>query len=734
MPDMLRTQSNERLDLVDFQYLAEDAWDAAQRQPGSSWLTPSAQRMWVMSGFAPSNPAGAQLQVDRGVALLGRREGGTPLYGVVAAEGDVQKIVDMVAYGNGTYGVYIRFDYVDSDLQSRIFWNPAGTGSEFAQSVNTRYAAQWSLRIETGSPGAEWHQIASVVKSGGAITITDTRKFYFEGAVDTTYANEWGTGNDRNANRALYGCGDLRTWSSAMRTRMTELGGQEWWRQNLDGTGMITKVDENDFFATPCHVSGYVATNPSGFTVRVTAGVAYVSGRRIAVTNATTLGYVDLTMPPSTTRYVELLSTGVLQLITHGAQTGLVLWDVTSGGGGVTLLTDKRVENPRRYSGNMILQNAMSFTWMNAAGTGKATRLYSDGADAVVMENTGATFLYATYTAGNIGINKLAVGIVDSTMDSYLSADTKFFVYTDGDTATPLARFQRESNPDSTGSIDFIVSSTVNNRILSRGKSFYVGTYAALPLYLTTNNTERFRIDGSTSKMYSAGSSSSACLVSGGILLQGETYSENEHAFMLIDRTLTHGMTDFVDTNCYLGLRSHTGSGAEVRGFGDNKVGLYLTAFSVVADTTTSTGGVAPVQVGTAKKSGTGITSWAAGDNIFTVRNAGATQFIVKGDGSVYVHTSTGAGNVGTYDEQQDALACRDLAYGMAGQWKRTWQYSAARLEDMGIMKNGFLNLQNGLAMGLSGISEVFQVLDWVLRNKLNLSYEDVRQQIRAAA
>jgi hypothetical protein len=733
MPDMLRTQSNERLDLVDFQYLAEDAWDAAQRQPGSSWLTPSAQRMWVMSGFAPSNPAGAQLQVDRGVALLGRREGGTPLYGVVAAEGDVQKIVDMVAYGNGTYGVYIRFDYVDSDLQSRIFWNPAGTGSEFAQSVNTRYAAQWSLRIETGSPGAEWHQIASVVKSGGAITITDTRKFYFEGAVDTTYANEWGTGNDRNANRALYGCGDLRTWSSAMRTRMTELGGQEWWRQNLDGTGMITKVDENDFFATPCHVSGYVATNPSGFTVRVTAGVAYVSGRRIAVTNATTLGYVDLTMPPSTTRYVELLSTGVLQLITHGAQTGLVLWDVTSGGGGVTLLTDKRVENPRRYSGNMILQNAMSFTWMNAAGTGKATRLYSDGADAVVMENTGATFLYATYTAGNIGINKLAVGIVDSTMDSYLSADTKFFVYTDGDTATPLARFQRESNPDSTGSIDFIVSSTVNNRILSRGKSFYVGTYAALPLYLTTNNTERFRIDGSTSKMYSRGHANSSTLLDGGLLLD---INNNGTAFILTRSGLAHGMTECTDTDCFGALLGGSTSGFILDGYSVGNVGIGLRGSVVTENTLTDTSAHSPVEVNASKRDGAGpsTTSIGATGNIFNVRNYGATQFIVKGDGSVYVNTSTGAGNVGTYDEQQDALACRDLAYGMAGQWKRTWQYSAARLEDMGIMKNGFLNLQNGLAMGLSGISEVFQVLDWVLRNKLNLSYEDVRQQIRAAA
>ena len=54
------------------------------------------------------------------------------------------------------------------------------------------------MRIESSSPGAEWTQIAQVVKSGGSVTITDQREFYFEGAVTGAYAGTWGAGNDRD--------------------------------------------------------------------------------------------------------------------------------------------------------------------------------------------------------------------------------------------------------------------------------------------------------------------------------------------------------------------------------------------------------------------------------------------------------------------------------------------------------------------------------------------------------
>jgi len=895
-PAILRTQSNERLDLTDFQYLAEDLVDAAQRQPGQSWMTAAAQRTWIMNGFATTNPSGTVVSVARGVALLARRDGGDVLYGVVAAEGDASRAVDLNAYADGTYQVYVRFEYVDSALQSRIFWNPSGTGSEFAQTMNTRYAAEWSMRVEAGSPGAEWTRIAQVVKSGGGLVLTDLRQFYFEGAVAGAYPLDWGAGtNDRSDNRAAYGVGDLRTWSSAVRTRLTELGGQQWWKQNLDGTGVIAKADEADFFVNGGHVSGYAATNPAGLTIRVTSGVAYVTGRRIAISNATPLGYIDLTQPAAATRYVELLNTGVLQL--SAAPTGLTLWQIVSAGGVVTQVNDFRGRVPRRYNGQLVLQNAQSLAWMNSsdatdgelyldasnaliqnmgnggdmqwwtnnhgnrimgltgsdagntqldlvspvavilhfgetsvadwytmmdggtllwrkgstAATDNVMALFTGGAspdtattwqlysdlpsgggtndwfgrmfanasgeahmqlknsytgfdpiyravvrdtanywewrvdtsddDALNWRTSGGTWLYGAHGTGNLGIRRLVVGNVSNgatTGIDYLltDSDLQFCVQTSADSADPMVRFIRSTDPDNSGSIDFVVSNTAQNRIMSRAKALYTGTIAAVHWYLLTANTERLRVD-STGHLYTNAHAASAGghLEVGGLLLEGAT-TGNEAMLMLTDSAgVAHGMTTYADTDCYLDLSAHGASagGARLRGFGEGARGTQIEGYATTSDTTTSSTDAA-IRLVVGKKSGTSATAFAAADNIFMVSNLTTSEFVVKGDGTTYVQTNGTGGAVSTFDDQQDALACHDLAYAMAGRWNDVWAYGAERLQKMGVMDGTFLNLQNGLAMGLSGVSEMFQVLDWVLRNKLGLSYEEIRQQVRATA
>ncbi len=236
MPNLLRTESNERLDLSDFQFVSESIREHGRHLGDQFMANPTGNRAWVLSGFGITNPSGKQLQVTRGRALLALRDGANVLYGFVTTEGDATKIVDLTGQSPGTYNIYIRFEFVDGASGSRIFWNAAGNGNEFAQTINTRQTANWGLRVETGSPGSEWLKIGEVDQA--SMAITDQRPLYFEGVPSASYATTWGAGNDRNADRQQYGVTDLQTFTEAMRTCIEDIKGagiRNWWDDSIGG-------------------------------------------------------------------------------------------------------------------------------------------------------------------------------------------------------------------------------------------------------------------------------------------------------------------------------------------------------------------------------------------------------------------------------------------------------------------------------------------------------------------
>lgn len=242
--DLLRADANERVDLLDFQYLANTSFEEALRVQANWLLTDyNKAQQWVLDGFAMTNPSGKQLQVALGRAILARRVSGAVRYGIVTGTGDLTKIVDMTALTPGTYNVYIRFEFVDGDNSSRIFWNPAGSGSEIVQTMATRLKANWSMRVETGSPGAEWLQIGTANNVGGSLVIVDQRPFYFEGRPSASYASGWsadggGMANDRNADRQAYGVKDFQTFTAAIRQCLEDIKGRglrRWWERDIGG-------------------------------------------------------------------------------------------------------------------------------------------------------------------------------------------------------------------------------------------------------------------------------------------------------------------------------------------------------------------------------------------------------------------------------------------------------------------------------------------------------------------
>lgn len=253
--DLLNAYANERVDLVDFEFLSDSGFQESLRQPNAQFLTnpDTPQRSWILDGFdITAIPATKQVQVDLGRAILGQREGAIIHYGALTTEGDATKTIDMGPLSlNSGYGLYIRFEYVDGSTSSRIFWNPAGTGSEVAQSVATRRLANWSMRIELSSPGGEWLKIATLDNTGTPVVVTPEQPYYFEGRADDSFKSGWsadggGVANDRNADRVTYGVKDLQTFTAAMRQCVEDIKGRglrRWWDRDIGGMNIGFDAD-----------------------------------------------------------------------------------------------------------------------------------------------------------------------------------------------------------------------------------------------------------------------------------------------------------------------------------------------------------------------------------------------------------------------------------------------------------------------------------------------------------
>jgi len=246
--DLLRAQANERVDLVDWLHLAEIVPREQQREiTAQLFLDPSKSTRYILDGFAISASPTSQVKVTQGRAILAYRDGATVYESVLTTEGDAEKIVSVGALSNATYGIYIRFEYLDTDLASRVFWGPTAPGAEFTQTVPTRRQANWSMRLETTSPGAEWEKIGEAVVAAGVVTgTTDQRDFYFEGPVDGSYASGWssdggGVANDRSSDRQQYGVFDFQTFTAAMRQSLEDIKGRglrKWYERDIGGMNL----------------------------------------------------------------------------------------------------------------------------------------------------------------------------------------------------------------------------------------------------------------------------------------------------------------------------------------------------------------------------------------------------------------------------------------------------------------------------------------------------------------
>lgn len=193
----------------------------------------SPTKSFVLSGFGASAVA-TTITVTRGSAIVGFRSSEAE-FGMLLSDGAATRNIDIASLpdtGATLYGVYIRFNFEDSDYANRQFWNPlAVTPVETVRSVPTRKSENWSLAVELTSPGPEWLKIYDVAKSGSSLTLTDVRPLFFDsdatgGAMTDS---DWGGGNDRNTNRGLYGVRGLYRFVKGTQRQLQDIIGDRWY-------------------------------------------------------------------------------------------------------------------------------------------------------------------------------------------------------------------------------------------------------------------------------------------------------------------------------------------------------------------------------------------------------------------------------------------------------------------------------------------------------------------------
>jgi hypothetical protein len=190
---------------------------------------------FVLSGFGASAST-TTITVTRGTAIVGFRDGAQTQFGMLLSDGDATRNIDIASLpdnvGDPLYGVYVRFNFEDSDFANRQFWNPlAVTPVETVRNVPTRKSENWSLAVELVSPGPEWLKIYEVEKNGSSLTLTDVRPLFFDSnATGAAITNaQWGGGNDRNANRGLYGVRGLYRFIKAVQRQLQDIIGDRWY-------------------------------------------------------------------------------------------------------------------------------------------------------------------------------------------------------------------------------------------------------------------------------------------------------------------------------------------------------------------------------------------------------------------------------------------------------------------------------------------------------------------------
>ena len=240
----VRTEGGERVNQPDFEHAAEESQLAGVSQLGDVFIVgaDAGQNAYVLSGLEVTCPALNTISVGSGSAILSWKDQGEVEHGVILELPAAKEVILSGSIGGATtFGVFVRFNLHDEQIENRNFWNAlAATPVEITRNISTRRvdALEITFKADPETPGTEWMKIAEIIPGDLNPTtsdgITDKRAFYFEGTLANSYAAaaDWGAGTDRNVDRATYGLKGLRRFVRAMQNQLEGIvsPGQGWYQ------------------------------------------------------------------------------------------------------------------------------------------------------------------------------------------------------------------------------------------------------------------------------------------------------------------------------------------------------------------------------------------------------------------------------------------------------------------------------------------------------------------------
>lgn len=309
------------------------------------------------------------------------------------------------------------------------------------------------------------------------------------------------------------------------------------------------------------------------------------------------------------------------------------------------------------------------------------------------------------------------------------SANQRLYVRSGIDSTIPVVSFVRTAT-STDGEINFLLRSTLAS-ISFTGKPAYINTDNLL--HLATGGTARMRIY-SDGRVTTGSAGVPGCATAGGLTIRPDAATTNH--FTTQYAGLNNGWTGFApNVETYWMVQplqpAANGGGLDQTVYMDTVSLIYRVNAYTNAAASTSTGSSS-----TGHFLFDGYTSSATKGNLFAIQQDHSTVLLVKYNGDIVILASTnpyGSGNVNVryFDDEKDAAACQDLAYAMEGGWDRVVEYTERKLEEMGILQNGFLSYKRALALQLGAIGELHQVVGH-LAKMLGLEYEDIRKLVRA--
>ncbi len=161
---------------------------------------------------------------------------------------------------------------------------------------------------------------------------------------------------------------------------------------------------------------------------------------------------------------------------------------------------------------------------------------------------------------------------------------------------------------------------------------------------------------------------------------------------------VAHGMTAQIETDTYGYISQVSGGagGVGLVGLTESAIGLAVAGACTNETTTDTSSSDATILMTGYTKSGTALGSMSNAANILSVRNAGSTKFIIKGNGDLHAANTT----ITALDNYDDVALLRtfDRVTTTRGiidsQWDKFIEYNRTHLESAGVIVGDFISIQ----------------------------------------